>query len=240
MFCPSRLEPTGKDGDNVPVLGPIVTFHDKLVSPGDQGQAVVVVESLRDILAKGIPSTTRRDAPAASVIGVRPEQVAHGSLMGHFLYPIEGADVIKGINARRQSTVKTEDLVVDQGGKRQVVEQIGEVFPHVGIAVLAQALVVEAVHLRDLPRLMVSTQNRDALGVSDLERDQESHSLDGEVTTIDIVTWIESVYPCRIPGAGRTHEEVIRVRVGPANFEQLHQVMELAMYIAADCDGTFL
>lgn len=51
--------------------------------------------------------------------------------------------------------VADTDLVVDQGGQREVVEQVGEEFPDVGVAVLAQTLVVEAVDLGDLSRLVV-------------------------------------------------------------------------------------
>lgn len=54
-------------------------------------------------------------------------------------------------------------LSVDQRGERQVVEQVCEVLPDVGVAVLPQALVVEAVDLRDLPRLVVSSQDGDSL-----------------------------------------------------------------------------
>ena len=39
------------------------------------------------------------------------------------------------------------DLVVDQGCERKVVEEVCEVLPHIGVSVLTQALVVEAVHL---------------------------------------------------------------------------------------------
>ena len=41
-------------------------------------------------------------------------------------------------------------------------------------------------------------------------------------------------------GRQRTHEEIVCVRVGAADLEQLHQIVELAMYITADCDGAFL
>lgn len=41
-------------------------------------------------------------------------------------------------------------------------------------------------------------------------------------------------------GGGRTHEKIIGVRVGTANLEQLHQVMELSVDVTTDCDGTFL
>jgi len=46
--------------------------------------------------------------------------------------------------------VEAEDLVVDQSGEREVVEQVCEVFPHIRISVLSQALIVEPVDLRDL------------------------------------------------------------------------------------------
>jgi hypothetical protein len=41
--------------------------------------------------------------------------------------------------------MEAEDLVLDDSGKGQVVEQLSELFPHVGVAVLPQAFVVEAV-----------------------------------------------------------------------------------------------
>ena len=37
------------------------------------------------------------------------------------------------------------DLVLHKGCERQVVEQIGEELPNIGVAVLSEALVVEAV-----------------------------------------------------------------------------------------------
>lgn len=38
----------------------------------------------------------------------------------------------------------------------------------------------------------------------------------------------------------RTHEEVVGVGVRPANPEKLHQVVKLAMYVAANCNRAFL
>jgi hypothetical protein len=37
-----------------------------------------------------------------------------------------------------------------------------------------------------------------------------------------------------------THEEVVRIRVWPANLEKLHQVMELTVYVAAHRHRAFL
>ena len=61
-------------------------------------------------------------------------------------------------------------LSINQGSQRQVVKEVCEVLPHVGIAVFPQALVIEAVDLCDLSALVVSPQYRDALWESDLRR----------------------------------------------------------------------
>lgn len=74
--------------------------------------------------------------------------------------------------------MKTEDLVLDQGSEREVIEEIGEVFPDVSVAVFSQTLVIEAVNLCDLARLVVAAQNGYPLGVTDLESDEERYSLD--------------------------------------------------------------
>jgi hypothetical protein len=87
-------------------------------------------------------------------------------------------------------------LVVDQRSKRKEIEQVGEVPPYVRIAVLPQTLVVETVHLRDLSRLVVASQDGYTVSVSQLHGHEQGDGFDGVVPTIDIVA----------------HEEVIGVR----------------------------
>lgn len=79
-------------------------------------------------------------------------------------------------------------MVFDEGGEREEIEEVGEVLPHIGIAVFAQAFIVEAVHLRDLAGFVITAEDGDALRITDFEGDEEGHGLDGEVTTINIVT----------------------------------------------------
>lgn len=88
--------------------------------------------------------------------------------------------------------MEAEDLAVDQGRKGEVVEQVGEVLPDIGIAVFAQALVVEAVDLCDLTRLVVTTEDRNPLRVPDLVGDEECNGLDGVVAAVDIITYAMS------------------------------------------------
>lgn len=158
------------------------------MGPRNECQSVVMVESLRDILPKGVTSTSGRDPPSTPVIGVGPEQVAHGSFMRNFLDPVESPDVVEGVDARGEAAVKAEDLVVDEGGEREVVEQVGEILPHIRVSVLPQALVVETVHLRNLSRFVVSAQDGNPLGVPDLEGDKEGDRFDRVIAPINVIT----------------------------------------------------
>lgn len=57
--------------------------------------------------------------------------------MWNFLNSVESSNVVEGIDTGRETTVKAEDLVVDEGSEGKVVEQIGEELPDVGIAVFS-------------------------------------------------------------------------------------------------------
>ena len=47
-------------------------------------------------------------------------------------------------------------LLLNKRSQRKVIEQVGESFPHIRVAVFTEALVVEAIHLRDLATLVIA------------------------------------------------------------------------------------
>ena len=63
--------------------------------------------------------------------------------------------------------MQTEDLRLHNCTDWQVVEEVCQVLPNVCTSILAQALVVEAVNLRDLPTLVITSENRNAVFESD-------------------------------------------------------------------------
>jgi hypothetical protein len=73
--------------------------------------------------------------------------------------------------------VKAEDLVVDEGGKGEVVEEVCKVFPYIRIPIFSETFVVETVDLGDLTGFVVASEDCDALGVSNFESNEESNRL---------------------------------------------------------------
>ena len=98
-------------------------------------------------LSKSISSASGRDSPTTSVVRVRPEKITHGAFVWHFLKSVQRSDVVKGVYAWRQATMQAKYLTIHKGGQGKVIEQVSEIFPYIGIAVLAQALVIKPVNL---------------------------------------------------------------------------------------------
>ncbi len=116
--------------------------------------------------------------------------------------------------------MEAENCVVDNCSKGEVVKQLSEVDPDIGVTVLAQAFVVEAIDLGDLTDFMVASQDGNSVLEARLQGDEESHGLNGVVATVDIIS----------------HEKVVGIWRLSANFKELFQVMELPMDVSANCD----
>ena len=134
-----------EDGDDRLLMAPVVTFHDKLMGTGDECESIGTIELFRHILTESVTSTTRRDTPSAAIIGIGPKQIAHRSLVRNLLETIQSTNTIESINERRQSSVKTEDAVLNQSSERQKVEQVRKHLPNVDSSILSQALIVESI-----------------------------------------------------------------------------------------------
>ena len=58
-----------------------------------------------------------------------------------------------------------EHVAVNNGGEDQEVEDLAACFPHGSIAIFLLALLIEAIHLRDLSRFVVSANQDNPVGV---------------------------------------------------------------------------
>ena len=98
--------------------------------------------------------------------------------MGHLLLPVDLADLVEGVDLRTEASVDTEYFVVNYRSQSKVVEDSRAVAPHVHRSVLAQALVVKAIDLSDLPAFVVASNQGDSLWVADLKGQQKEEGFD--------------------------------------------------------------
>lgn len=149
-------------------------------------------------------------------VGVGPEEVAHGSVVRDFLLTVNRAylphtmsktvyqltahrtrtHLVHTRQIRTQAAMHAKDTAVDDSGEGEVVEDLAAVTPDVRGAVLALALVEEAVHLRDLPRLVVPPDERDPVGVSYFVGEQQEEGLDGVEPAVDEVACVCEMGGC--------------------------------------------
>ncbi|KAL9581969.1 MAG: hypothetical protein Q9212_003570, partial [Teloschistes hypoglaucus] len=107
----------------------------------------------------------------------------------------------------------------DEGAEGEVVEDLAAIAPDVCAAVFAVAFIVEAVDGGDLPRFVVASYECDAIWISDFEAEEEEEAFEGVEPPVDEIA----------------HEEVVGVWDVSADSEELHQVVELAVDVAAYC-----
>ena len=104
------------------------------------------------------------------------------------MYTVKASHIIEGVDTWTQSTVETENLIVNESCKWEVVEKICKVLPDIRITIFAKAFVIETVDLGDLARFVVSAEDRNSGGITYLQRDKESDCFYRIISTVDIVT----------------------------------------------------
>ncbi len=99
--------------------------------------------------------------------------------MGNLNFPVDGSDLVDGLDLRAEASMHTEHLPVDNGSDGQVIEDLGAVLPGIGVPVFSVDLIVEAVNGGNLAGLVVASQQGDPVGVFDLQAQQVLESLNG-------------------------------------------------------------
>jgi hypothetical protein len=134
------------------------------------------------------------------------------------LEPINLPNVVERFKGWAKPSVKAEDFILNHRCYWQIVEEVGKQLPDSRALVLPNTLVIEPIHLCDLPALMIPPCDRNSIREPDLQHDQERKAFHAVIPTIYIVT----------------HKQIVRIRWLPSNPEKLHQVMKLAMDIPTD------
>lgn len=199
---------------------PLVSLHDELVGATDHLDVIGGVELRHHVATEQVSRPPGGHAPALGVLRVTPEQVTHGPVMRHLLLSVNGPDLVQGLDAGAQAAVHAEDLSVNDGGEGEVVEDLCAVSPHRDASVLPETLVIEPVHLGDLPGLVVAADQVDSIWVAHLERQQQQEGLHTVEASVHKVA----------------HEQVVCVRHIASDFKQLLEIIELTMNVTTNGD----
>ena len=65
--------------------------------------------------------------------------------MWGLLDAIKLLNLVKGVDTWGQTSMEAEDLVLNNSCEWEVVEQLSELFPDIGVSVLTQAFIIESI-----------------------------------------------------------------------------------------------
>ena len=97
--------------------------------------------------------------------------------MRRLLHTLQILDLVESVEGRREAAMDAEHGVVHNSREAQAVKDVRAVAPHIRVAVLFEALVVEAVDLRDLPALVVAANQRHPFRVANFEAKEHQEGL---------------------------------------------------------------
>ena len=95
--------------------------------------------------------------------------------------------------------MNAENLSVDDGAEREIVEDFRAVAPDGDGTVLAQTFVVEAVDLSDLSRLVITAYQHNSVGVTNFEGEEKQKRFHAVEPAIDEIAQKEVVCLWNIP-----------------------------------------
>lgn len=136
-------------------------LHDQLMSPANERDPVSSIKLLDAGLPKDKACASWGNQPAFNIVRVRPHQIAHCPSIGDFLLPLKRPDVINVGGCGWETSVDTENFVVNECNQGQEVEYVCKVLPHVQGSIFPQALIIKTINLSYLSRLMISPEQDD-------------------------------------------------------------------------------
>ena len=117
------------------------------------------------------------DERTLDVVRIRPHEVTVGTLVRDLLDSFQDLHLVDRTQGWREASMDTQDSAINHRSEIQVIEDFHAILPRVGVAILAHALLEEAIDLSDLSGLVVATQEGHVGGISRFETQQELEGL---------------------------------------------------------------
>jgi len=131
---------------------------------------------------------------------------------------VNKSDLIDGLDFRGETTMDTEDFTFDNSTDAKIIEDLCAVFPRVGISVLSNGLVVEAIDGGDLSGFVITSEEGDVSWILHLKTEKKLESFDRVESSVNEIS----------------HEDVFGIGNLTTFVENLKKIMELSMDISTD------
>lgn len=96
-FLPVTVIGSGPDSDDLVIKHPFVAFHYQLMGPTNVVNIICVIERRYNTSTKQKACTPGTQTPPLNnIFWIRPQEVTHGTIMRHFLFPVYCSNLIHG------------------------------------------------------------------------------------------------------------------------------------------------
>jgi hypothetical protein len=209
----------GPNSNKILISEPVFeAVHDKLMRSGNQGNVIDVIKLSCHSRSKEPSGTSGRHGPSFNIFRVGPHKITERSFVWDLHSSVNESYLIDGFNLGRETSVNTEDLAFDDSTNAEIIEYFCAIFPRVGISILSNSLIIEAIYGSDLSGLMVTSEEGDVRWVLEFEAQKE----------------LEGLYRVESSVYEISHENVARVWDFTTFIEKFQKIMELAVDITTD------
>ena len=83
--------------------------------------------------------------------------------MGDLNFSIDGSNLVDGLDFGTETSMHTENFVINNGSQRKIVKDFCAVFPRIRVSILPVNFIIESIDGGNLSRLVVSSQESNSV-----------------------------------------------------------------------------
>ena len=181
----------------------------------DQVHVVGLGEAGQCLLTKCVTNTSVVLFPVRVIfVGIRPEQITEETLVRDIGRSSDFTKLVQSVEVRAETTVHAQNFVVNECSDGQAVKHVNKLLPYFDRE-SSFAVIIKSIHSVDLSNLVVTSKEEEVLGVLYFKSEKQAESLNGVLSTVNVVT----------------KEQVVSLRRHTAKLKKLQQVIELSVQV---------
>jgi hypothetical protein len=200
----------------------LVTFFNYLMRSADHVNVMLCAKLLNDVLTEDKADTSVVWGPTVYLIRICPQKIAQDTFVRDVCWSVYAVDLLHNIDLGRQTSMHTENSLVNNSCYWEIVKHGAKLSPHRKI-VSPLALIVETIHPCDGVALVVASEQEDHVWVLHFVRQQDANGFDALLSSIHEVS---------------DQQKLVRWRSSSTFLKQTEYIIELTMEVSGDLKGS--